>query len=172
MPCLLSWSLLSSRLFLPTGPSHRQGEVGEGNARLPAKDGICTESGKMVRREQDASPRIDGETANLPANATGQAQLASWIKEKQHALAYPIALTRRPQANPLEDCDFLAWSSAADRLLDMEADQNRLNWLCAIAAMTFDVGHGSGKDHSRRLCELREGQCFRTLHGITREMVD
>src|SRR5579872_329987 len=158
MPCLLSWSPLSSHLFLPTGPTHRQGEVVKRNTRPPTKDGICTENGKMFSREQDAPPGINGETADLPAYATRKAQLASRVKEEQHALADLIALTRRPQANPLGDRNVLARRGATDRFFDVEHDRNRFKWLCAVAGVTFDLHDGSRKDYPRRACELRQAQ--------------
>src|SRR5208283_5183009 len=63
--------------------------------------GNLPESGKLLRREQDAASRIDGEAAQRSTDATGQPKLARGIKKQKGSLADAIALSARPQTHPL-----------------------------------------------------------------------
>ena len=148
-------TVFCSRLFLPTGPSHRQGEVAERNARLSAKHGVCTENRKMLCREQHSPPRVDRETAHLAADAAGKAELASRIQQKKHALAHSIPLAGRPEPDPLRDRDLLTSTGPADRLLDMEADGNDLDRLRAAGRVTLYAGDSSRENRSSGAGELR-----------------
>src|ERR1700687_108745 len=100
----------------------------------------------MGWRKQDKAPCVDGETSHLPGDATGQSQLAGGIEKEKHAFADAISLAARPQANPLRDCEILARSGAANRVVDVERDGYSFNCLPVVRGTPRDSHYGARKD--------------------------
>ena len=99
----------------------------------------------MLCRKQDAAPRIDGETPHPAGDAAGESELARRIEKKKHAFADAVALAARPQANPLRDGQILTRSGAANRVLNVECDGNRLDRLAAGCRTTRNRSDGARK---------------------------
>src|SRR5579859_188444 len=161
MPCPSSYSTTRSppgswSPSLLTGPPHRQGEVAEYCARLPTEDGIPSERCQMFAGKQDSPRRIHCEPPHRRGHTAGQPQLARRIKKQQHPLADAVPLPARPQPNPLRDGQLLAGRRAANRLLDMKRDRDRLDCLPARRRTPRHARDRPGKNDPRRLHHLRK----------------
>jgi len=115
----------------------------------------------MSRRQQHSAPNVDAEAPHLSTNATGESQLASRIQEKENSLTHAIALTRRPQADPLRDGQVFARRDSPDGILDMKCNRDSLYRLSAGGRMVIDPRNGSGKDSPGRARNL--GKAGRAL---------
>jgi len=100
----------------------------------------------MSRSEQHVSPGVDSKSSNLATDAASKSQLASRIQEKEHALAHAIALSGGPQSDPLRDRQILAAHDAADGILDVKRNRDRLDWLSAGRHTMVDPRNRSRED--------------------------
>src|ERR1700722_9360389 len=103
----------------------------------------------MLCRKQDAAPDIDCEAAHLPAHAAGEAELTRGIEKKKHAFANAVTLAARPQANPLRNGQVPARSGSANRILDVESDNDGLQRLAMGRGTPRDSDYRPGKNCAR-----------------------
>ena len=149
MPCEFSWSRRaecthSSSLARRTAKAKSLKRTRD----FPPRTGSARKAERCCAESKTRPRGSIGKRPIAPGNAAGKAQLARGIKKKKHALADPVALAARPQANPLRDGQIFAGSGAANRVLNVEGNGDGFDRLAACGGAARDRGHGSRKNGS------------------------